>query len=88
MADLKELGIDVSFKREFFYECMEQECRRFLKSWREFRKKKISKNYDEREMWHYMAQMKRTAEMFEKNGSEEDQEIKDYLKFRKEHFGY
>lgn len=86
MADLREFGIDVSFKRDFYYKCMEDTCKKFLKSYEEF--KKTENSFDEIEVLHYLDELGRTAQMFKEEGEKEDPALKEYFKKRKERYGY
>ena len=84
MADLKEINVD--FSRDFFYECIEDTCKKFIKSYKEF--KKGHNSFDEVEILHYLGELNRTTQMFEEEGQKEDEKLKEYYKRRKERYGY
>lgn len=86
MADLKELGINTDFNKEFFYECLNNICKSFKKSYKNYKETKNS--FDEIEVLHYLGELRRTTQMFEEEGAKEDDKLKEYYKFRKEHYGY
>lgn len=86
MADLKELGINVDFSRDFFYKHIEDTCKKFIESYEEF--KKGHNSFDEIELLYYLGELKGTTQMFEERGAKEDIELKKYYKDRKERYGY
>ena len=86
MADLKELGIDVSFNKEFFYKCIEGMCKRFTESYSSY--KETHNEFDEVELLYYIGELKRATEDFEEEGQKEDEKLKAYYRKRKEWNGY
>lgn len=86
MADLKEMGIDVSFKKDFFYKCIEGMCKSFAESYKSY--KETHNEFDEVELLHYIGELKRATEDFEEEGAKEDEKLREYYKKRKERNGY
>lgn len=86
MADLKELGIDVNFNKDFLYKCIEEACKKFIKSYKSY--KKTGNSFDEVETLHYLGWLKLATEQFEEDGAKEDEKLKEYYRKRKERYGY